>query len=200
MEYLIVKSYYERKGEKALPTSIKVYITLSIIFLILMIAFEFIKGFEIFSFIPFAGLVVFLCLFMRGCAGISKSFGEDEYNKRLDILNSVLKDYKVNGKEEIKCLIDVYEIYIHEHNDSFKRMNKIMAYIYSAILSILLALLPFFGSEGLMEWFKIVGLFVVIAGAITGYFYIAFSLDGTKTKYNRIIKDLKILLALKRNI
>lgn len=124
----------------------------------------------------------------------------DTYSKKIDILYNLLSvKFKIDSREKIEELINIYQIYIDERNKKEKARNGIILTIFSAfagVLSISFVNMDIIGIN-FYNWLYIATILLIfVLGA--GIWIYSFNLLGSlKKKYEMMIKDLRDLQLLK---
>lgn len=126
---------------------------------------------------------------------------KDSHLKKLEILDSVLKDViESYNEDKIEKLIAMYQIYVDKRNQREKRQNSIILTIFAAFAGVLT--MSFEHMEilgiGFSVWICLAVLLLafVVLVVVLLYFYLYFD-DSLKRKYEMMIKDLKEVLLVK---
>lgn len=124
----------------------------------------------------------------------------DSHKKKIDILYEVLESkFKINNKEKIEKLINIYQEYIDKKNKKEKRRNSIILTIFSAFAAVLTISFENIGVIGIdfIDWLYVATILLVFVAAAGIWIYSYTFFDTLKRKYELMINDLKDLLLLK---
>lgn len=124
----------------------------------------------------------------------------DSQKKKIEVLYEVLESkFKLNSKEKIEELIDIYQEYIDKETSKEKKRNRIILTIFSAFAGVLTISFENMGVIGIdfTNWLYIATFLLVFVAAAGIWIYSYTFFDTWKRKYELMIKDLKELLLLK---
>lgn len=124
----------------------------------------------------------------------------DSHKKKIEVLDEVLESkFKINNKEKIEELINIYQEYIDKENRKEKKRNSIILTIFSAFAGVLTISFENMGVIGIdfINWLYVATILLVFVAAAGIWIYSYTFFDTLKRKYELMIKDLKDLLLLK---
>lgn len=124
----------------------------------------------------------------------------DSHKKKIEVLDEVLESkFKINNKEKIEELINIYQEYIDKKNRKEKKRNSIILTIFSAFAGVLTISFENMGVIGIdfTNWLYVATFLLVFVAAAGIWIYSYTFFDTLKRKYELMIKDLKDLLLLK---
>lgn len=124
----------------------------------------------------------------------------DSHKKKIEVLDEVLESkFKINNKEKIEELINIYQEYIDKENRKEKKRNSIILTIFSAFAGVLTISFDNMGVIGIdfISWLYVATILLVFVAAAGIWIYSYTFFDTLKRKYELMIKDLKDLLLLK---
>ncbi len=123
----------------------------------------------------------------------------DSHKKKIEVLDEVLESkFKINNKEKIEELINIYQEYIDKENRKEKKRYRIILTIFSAFAGILTISFENMGVIGIdfINWLYVATILLVFVAAAGIWIYSYTFFDTLKRKYELMIKDLKDLLLL----
>lgn len=124
----------------------------------------------------------------------------DSHKKKIEVLDEILESkFKINNKEKIEELINIYQEYIDKENRKEKKRNSIILTIFSAFAGVLTISFENMGVIGIdfTNWLYVATFLLVFVAAAGIWIYSYTFFDTLKRKYELMIKDLKDLLLLK---
>lgn len=124
----------------------------------------------------------------------------DSHKKKIEVLDEVLESkFKINNKEKIEELINIYQEYIDKENRKEKKRNSIILTVFSAFAGVLTISFENMGVIGIdfISWLYVATILLVFVAAAGIWIYSYTFFDTLKRKYELMIKDLKDLLLLK---
>lgn len=124
----------------------------------------------------------------------------DSHKKKIEVLDEVLESkFKINNKEKIEELINIYQEYIDKENRKEKKRNRIILTIFSAFAGVLTISFENMGVIGIdfINWLYVATILLIFVAAAGIWIYSYTFFDTLKRKYELMIKDLKDLLLLK---
>ena len=124
----------------------------------------------------------------------------DSHKKKIEVLDEVLESkFKINNKEKIEELINIYQEYIDKKNRKEKKRNSIILTIFSAFAGVLTISFDNMGVIGIdfISWLYVAIILLVFIAAAGMWIYSYNFFDTLKREYELMIKDLKDLLLLK---
>lgn len=123
----------------------------------------------------------------------------DSHKKKIEVLDEVLESkFKINNKEKIEELINIYQEYIDKETSKEKKRNSIILTIFSAFAGVLTISFENMGVIGIdfTNWLYVATFLLVFVAAAGIWIYSYTFFDTLKRKYELMIKDLKDLLLL----
>ena len=123
----------------------------------------------------------------------------DSHKKKIEVLDEVLESkFKINNKEKIEELINIYQEYIDKENRKEKKRYRIILTIFSAFAGVLTISFENMGVIGIdfINWLYVATILLVFVAAAGIWIYSYTFFDTLKRKYELMIKDLKDLLLL----
>lgn len=124
----------------------------------------------------------------------------DSHKKKIEVLDEVLESkFRINNKEKIEELMNIYQEYIDKENRKEKKRNSIILTIFSAFAGVLTISFDNMGVIGIdfISWLYVATILLVFVAAAGIWIYSYTFFDTLKRKYELMIKDLKDLLLLK---
>ncbi len=214
LEYYILKLYEHKKNKSDIRLGINRFspkkrgwaigLLISLfVFLLLMIVLLFILPNDfwfLFGLIPCLIAMIILLIMDKRDRKINIVQHVDEYNKRINLLYNMLKEYfSIDNKEKLSIIISKFQKYLDLQNKEEQKMNKIIVTILTSLSGIITTSLANLNSIGIdfSKWLNIIILlltFVCIASAlIYGAFYFKKNLNSKIEKYESIINDLEYI-------
>ena len=123
----------------------------------------------------------------------------DSHKKKIEVLDEVLESkFKINNKEKIEELINIYQESIDKENRKEKKRYRIILTIFSAFAGVLTISFENMGVIGIdfINWLYVATILLVFVAAAGIWIYSYTFFDTLKRKYELMIKDLKDLLLL----
>lgn len=120
----------------------------------------------------------------------------DSHKKKIEVLDEVLESkFKINNKEKIEELINIYQEYIDKKNRKEKKRNSIILTIFSAFAGVLTISVDNMGVIGIdfISWLYVAIILLVFIAAAGIWIYSYNFFDTLKRKYELMIKDLLLL-------
>ena len=120
----------------------------------------------------------------------------DSHKKKIEVLDEVLESkFKINNKEKIEELINIYQEYIDKENRKEKKRNSIILTVFSAFAGVLTISFENMGVIGIdfISWLYVATILLVFVAAAGIWIYSYTFFDTLKRKYELMIKDLLLL-------
>lgn len=210
MEYYIMKLYEDKKKENKLKVGlnrfykdkkIAVIILLSLMILsiisMMVLLFLFPKDFWfLFGLIICAITVIILLVLDTKDQKVNLDSHIGEYKKQIDILYKVLKnDFKINSKEKIVELIQIYKTYIDKRDKEEKTRNKVIMALFSGLSAALSASLVNLDTIGIdfYSWLYFAAFLLISLGVVNIFIYSYKYFDSLKHRYENMVNDLESL-------
>ena len=109
------------------------------------------------------------------------------------------RNYRINNKEKIEELMNIYQEYIDKETSKEKKRNSIILTIFSVFAGVLTISFENMGVIGIdfTNWLYVATFLLVFVATAGIWIYSYTFFDTLKRKYELMIKDLKDLLLLK---